>query len=66
METKRTNISLPNEMYQALVDEAEKRSQPMAGIIRQAVSVWLASNGRPVESNVNWGGYREKATPAES
>jgi hypothetical protein len=53
-------------MYQALVDEAEKRSQPMAGIIRQAVSVWLASNGRPVESNVNWGGYREKATPAES
>lgn len=51
-------FTVNDQMEQELRQVADERGMPIAALIREAVATYLASLGRPVQKNVDWGGKR--------
>jgi predicted transcriptional regulator len=48
-------ITITDEMDAELRQIAEKRSAPLAALVREAIEEWLERRGREVKSDVVWG-----------
>lgn len=51
-------VTVPDEMEAALKQISEETSAPVAAIVREAITQWLAQRGIDVDNNVSWGGPR--------
>lgn len=58
--TRRTNVSLTEEMYDALTRLSRERGVPLAYIVRESVAAYLErSKIRVQEVHPDWGGRRD-------
>ena len=46
----RITISLPEELAAILVQEARRRSEPVSGVVREALRLYLEGTGAPAPS----------------
>jgi hypothetical protein len=56
--TQKILFNAPQDMYEALKKEADKRKTPMSSLIRISVAEWLGYQGHQVTKDVQWGGKR--------
>lgn len=53
-------ITFPDDLYEALRIEAEKRNTTIAALVREYIAAGLAKEGIKVSQRVQWGGNRHK------
>lgn len=64
--TRRTHITLTDEMYDALLRLAKKRGIPVAHLIRQSIANYLQDDGVTLQDiHPAWGGPRTDGPNAE-
>ena len=57
---QRLIIKIPDRMNEALRQEADRRTAPIAAVVREAIAEYLDKRGVSVKSAVEWGGKRGK------
>ncbi len=56
----RLAVEFPDELFTFIRDDAKQRNVPIAFIVRDALADYYARQGRLVNTEVNWGGYRPR------
>jgi hypothetical protein len=56
----RLATTIPDEAYEALNELSEKTGKPLALMVREALEMYLSSQGIDIETKVAWGGNRRK------